>query len=67
MSTFDNMKDKAQGLVDEHGDKAGYGVDRAGDFVDEKTGGQHSEQIDQGSDRAKDALDKLDGQDDDIP
>ncbi len=66
MSAFDDMKDKAEGLVDEHGEQAGSGVDRAGDFVDEKTGGQHSAQIDQGTDRAKDALDKLDGQDDDI-
>ena len=67
MSMFDNIKDKVQGLVDEHGDKAGEGIDKAGDLVDEKTGGQYSEQIDSGADKAKDALDGLDGQDDDIP
>ena len=67
MSMFDNIKDKVQGLVDEHGDKAGVGLDKAGDFVDEKTGGQHSEQIDGGVEQAKNALDGLDGQDDDIP
>ena len=60
MSMFDNIKDKVQGLVDEHGDKAG-------DVVDEKTGGQHSAQIDGGVEQAKNALDGLDGQDDDIP
>jgi len=67
MSMFDNIKDKVQGLVDEHGDKAGVGLDKAGDFVDEKTGGQHSAQIDGGVEQAKNALDGLDGQDDDIP
>ena len=40
---------------------------RPGDFVDEKTGGQHSAQIDGGVEQAKNALDGLDGQDDDIP
>ena len=67
MSMFDNIKDKVQGLVDEHGDKAGVGLDRAGDFVDEKTGGQYGDKIDQGTDAAKDQLDNLDGQNDDIP
>ena len=67
MSMFDNIKDKVQGLVDEHGDKAGEGLDKAGDLVDERTGGQHSAQIDGGVEHAKNALDGLDGQDDDIP
>ena len=67
MSMFDNIKDKVQGLGDEHGDKAGEGLDKAGDLVDEKTGVAHSEHIDTGVDKAKDALDNLDGQDDDIP
>jgi hypothetical protein len=64
---FDDMKAKAEGLVDEHGQQAGEGLDKAGDVVDEKTGGQYSEQIDGGADKARDALDSLDGQDDDIP
>lgn len=67
MSMFDNIKDKAEGLVDSQGEKVGEGLDRAGDFVDEKTGDKYGDQIDQGSDRAKDALDGLDGKDDDIP
>lgn len=66
MSMFDNMKDKAEDLVNEHGDKVSEGVDKAGEFADEKTGGKYSEHIDQGTDRAKDGLDGLDGQDDDI-
>lgn len=67
MSMFDDMKGKAEGLVDEHGQQAGEGLDKAGDLVDERTGGQHSAQIDSGVERAKDALDGLDGQNDDVP
>ena len=37
------------------------------DAVDDKTGGKHSRQIDSGVAKAKDALDDLDGKDDDIP
>lgn len=66
MGMFDNLKDKATEAVDEHGDKIGEGLNKAGDFADEKTGGQYGDKIDQGADMAKDQLDNLDGQDDDI-
>jgi len=66
MGVFDNMKDKVSELVDQHGDQVGDGVDRAGDLVDEKTGGQYADKVDQGQDGLKNALDGLDGQDDDI-
>ncbi len=77
MGVFDNMKDqigdlveqnqdKIQGAVDDHGDKIGAGIDSAGDFVDDKTGGRFTEQVDTGQEHVKDALDGLDGQDDDI-
>ena len=73
MSIFDkfkgkaeDLKEKATELVDEHGDQVGGGLDKAGDFVDEKTGGKYGDKIDQGVDKAKDGLDGLDGQDDDI-
>ena len=36
------------------------GIDKAGDFVDEKTGGQHAEHVDKGQEMAKDYVDKLD-------
>ena len=67
MGVFDNMKDKATELVDQHGDQVGDGVDKAGDFVDERTGGQYADKVDQGQEGLKNALDGLDGQDDDIP
>ncbi|MEO7058475.1 MAG: antitoxin [Lapillicoccus sp.] len=63
---MDNIKGMAEDLVDQHGDQVGDGLDKAGDFADEKTGGAHGEQIDGGVTKAKDALDGLDGQDDDI-
>ena len=66
MSMFDNIKDKVTELVDQQGDKIGEGVEQAGDFVDEKTGGQYAEKVDQGQEGIKNALDGLDGQDDDI-
>ncbi len=73
MGVFDNISDladqaktKATELVDQHGDQVGDGLDKAGAFLDEKTGGQHSDQISQGLAKAKDGLDGLDGQDDDI-
>lgn len=67
MSMFDNIKDKVAGLVDGQGERIGEGLDKAGDVVDEKTGGEHADQVAQGVRAAKDGLDGLDGQDDDIP
>ena len=66
MGMFDNLKGKAEDLVNNHGDKVGEGLDKLGDIVDQKTGGQHSDKIDQGVEQAKQRLDALDGQDDDI-
>ncbi|WP_406047459.1 antitoxin [Kribbella sp. NBC_00889] len=67
MGMFDNLKDQATGAVDEHGDKVSEGLDKAGEFANEKTGGEYGEKIDQGTDFARDRLDGLDGQNDDMP
>lgn len=64
MSAFDNLKDQGEDLLQQHGDQADAGIDKAGDAIDERTGGEHSEQIDQGAERAKGALGNLGGQDD---
>lgn len=66
MSVFDNMKDQVSKQVDEHGEQVGQGVDKAGDLLDERTGGQYADKVDQGQDALKNGLDGLDGQDDDI-
>ena len=66
MGFLDRFRKKATALVDEQGDKIGEGLDKTADFVDDRTGHKHSEKLDAGVEKAKDALDSLDGKDDDI-
>lgn len=63
---FDNLRDKASGAVDEHGEKIDDGIERGSDFASEKTGGKHDEHIDRGSDKVREGLDSLDGEKDDF-
>jgi hypothetical protein len=67
MSFLDKFKSKAQAAVDQHGDKISSGLDKAAKAVDDKTKGKYSDKIGSGTAKAKDALDKLDGKNDDIP
>jgi hypothetical protein len=67
MGLFDNLKKKATAAVDEHGAQIASGIDKAADLADKQTKGKHGGQIDKGAEAAKNALDKLDGRDDDIP
>lgn len=67
MGLFDKLKKKAESAVDQHGDQIGSGIDKAAGMIDSKTGGKRTGQIDKGATAAKNALDKLDGKDDDIP
>ncbi|GGR64111.1 hypothetical protein J2S40_004731 [Nocardioides luteus] len=65
MSFFNKAKDAAKQGVDKVGaDKVGDGIDRAGEFADEKTGGKHSDKIDKGVDAARDHVDRMDGGED---
>ena len=66
MGFLDNAKAKLNDAVDKHGDKIAGGIDKAADLADQKTKGKYSEKIDSGAAKAKDALDKLDGKNDDI-
>ncbi|MFE6160732.1 antitoxin [Streptomyces sp. NPDC056486] len=50
MSVMDKLKQMLKG----HEDKAGQGVDKAGDFVDGKTQGKYSGQVDTAQDKLKD-------------
>lgn len=50
--------DKAKDALSTHSDKVDAGLDKLGDLVDERTGGKHSEQIDQGVAEAKERLDE---------
>ncbi|MGH9117207.1 MAG: Rv0909 family putative TA system antitoxin [Acidimicrobiales bacterium] len=63
---IDNLKAQASGLAEkgknliaEHGNKVTEGIDKAADFVDEKTGGKHTDKIETAADKAKDLVDKL--------
>lgn len=52
-----DMADKAKDLAREHKDKVDEGIERGGDFIDEKTGGKYEEHVDKGQDAARDYLD----------
>ncbi|CAM3504849.1 antitoxin [Nocardioides dubius] len=60
------IKEKATDAVDKHGDKIAGGIDKAADFVNTKTNGKLGDKADKVAEKAKDALDKLDGKNDDI-
>jgi hypothetical protein len=51
---FDELKNKAQDLVEKHGDKIEDGVEKAGDFAKKKFG--HGEQVDKVVDKIQDAI-----------
>ena len=56
--------DKARGLFSQHSDQVDGATDKAGDAVDDKTGGKYSEHVDKAQDAARDAADKLSGEGD---
>ena len=45
--------DKAKEFADQHDEQVDQGMERAGDFADEKTGGKYGEQVDRGVDAAQ--------------
>ena len=47
MGFLDKAKAKLTDAVDQHGDKIAEGIDKAGAFANEKTGGKHADKIDQ--------------------
>ena len=60
------MKHRASEAVDKYGEQIGDAAEKAGELIDERTGGKHSAAIDSGVEKVKDALDGLDGRNDDI-
>lgn len=66
MGFLDKLKGKAKQAVDEHGDQISSGIDKAGAMIDKRTKGKYSDKINTGTGKAKDALDKLDGKNDDL-
>ncbi|KOV65496.1 antitoxin [Streptomyces sp. MMG1121] len=54
-----NLKEQAEDIAEAHGDKIADGLERVGDFVDDRTGGKHSDTIDTAVDKAQDLVEKL--------
>lgn len=52
-------KSKAAKLAADNEEKIDDGIDKAADFVDDKTGGKHTDKIESAADKAKGAVDKL--------
>ena len=64
---LDKVKKAATDAVDKHGDKITQGLDKAGEIADKKTGGKHHDKIETAKSKTEDALEKLDGKNDDLP
>jgi antitoxin protein of toxin-antitoxin system len=45
--------DKAENMADQHDEQVDQGLEKAGDFADQKTGGKFDSQIDKGVDAAQ--------------
>lgn len=52
--------DKAKEMAGKNKDKVKDGIEKAGDVVDEKTGGEHTDKIEQGEEAAKNYVEDLD-------
>lgn len=59
LKDLENLKDKAEEVAEAHGDKIADGLEKAGDLIDEKTDGRHTEKIDTAVDKAQGLVEKL--------
>ncbi|ORW05394.1 antitoxin [Mycobacterium kyorinense] len=50
--------DKAKSLLSQNADKVEQAIDKAGDIIDDKTGGKYKDAVDKVQDAAKKAVDK---------
>jgi hypothetical protein len=51
-----SIVDKVKEMLGGHTDKAKDAVDKAGDMVDDKTGGKYADKVDMAQDKAKDFI-----------
>ncbi|GAA1414012.1 hypothetical protein AUR04nite_30200 [Glutamicibacter uratoxydans] len=70
MAGFDELKGKVEGLAAQAGDFASQnsdqiseGIEKVGDFVDEKTGGKYADKVDGLQDGAQNLLNNLGNKD----
>jgi hypothetical protein len=57
MPDFGDLADEAKKFAGEHSDQVKEGLEKVGDFVDEKTGNRFGDQIDKGEQQAENYLD----------
>ncbi|MBD2761542.1 antitoxin [Kocuria sp. cx-455] len=53
MVDIGGLGDKAKQFAEDNPDKVDQGIDKAGDAVDDRTGGQHAEHVDKAQDAAR--------------
>lgn len=53
-----SIVDKVKEMLGQHSDKVQQGIDKAGDMVDQKTGGKYADKVDMAQDKAKGFVDK---------
>lgn len=58
-SNDSDLVNKGQDFANQHADKIDAGVEKAGGFVDDKTGGKFEGQVDQGQDFIQDKTGNL--------
>ncbi|GAA0802715.1 antitoxin [Spirilliplanes yamanashiensis] len=45
--------DKAKDMAEKHDDKVDQGIEKAGDQIDQRTGGKYADKVDQGQNQAQ--------------
>ncbi|MGO2051800.1 antitoxin [Glutamicibacter sp. 287] len=61
MAGFDDLRGKAEEFAKQNPDQVSEGIEKAGDFVDDKTGGKFADQVDGVQQGAGDFLGGLGG------
>lgn len=67
MGLLDDLKGKAQQVIGGNEQAIKDGIDKAGDFIDSKTGGKYADKIDSVQQGASDLVDKANGRPDTAP
>jgi uncharacterized protein YjbJ (UPF0337 family) len=53
-----SIVDKVKEFLGQHGDKVDKAVDKAGDILDEKTGGKYADKVDKAQEQTKKAAER---------
>lgn len=59
LKNLSHLKSKVEDIAGTHGGKISEGLEKVGDFIDDRTGGKHSGTIDTAVDKAQDLIGKL--------